>query len=386
MKQKNKIPLPAVKILNVLISEKRKGILEIRPRDINPKEIFMNDRIWNYGIDWLMKFNFVKKRIVKKNEVYYSLNPKYLQEAFKVGRRNSDALELQSFPFKDVINLTAIRSKTTIYGLSEEIFHKSDFKNRTFDYSQKETLDFVGGIKPIDIFGKYLGVPLTVKYRCGSKISEKEIVEKEIEYYLDLLKNGRDIFIKDEKKIKSNKKVKSKISNIKNFNQKFKIEDVIKMIIIAHRNKKIQFNKLGENISDYLIELKREYRRKIILESYNIRLKRLSMGKLKSNLARLKQGFIGILAQTDYDKDFLRKSIFEFYGEGVGGYDYNKNPKLFWSFHKFVNSLRPKEKEILFNFLWGIFEEHRYLYPTNVAFICRGHSVDYLPEGTEKII
>jgi len=356
MKQKNKIPSPAAKILDKLISERKRGVFEIRPRDINSKEKLMNDKIWKDGIDWLIKFNFVKKRIVKKNEVYYLLRSKYLLEAFKIGRQNSDIMELQSFPFNDIINLTSTKGKTTIYGLPEEVFNKSDFKNRTFDYSQRETLDFKTGIKTTGVCGKNFGVPLGVKIKLGPNSDENKIVDMQVKYYLDLIK------------------------------KKVAPEDIIRRIITTHRNSKIQFNKLGENISHSLIELKREYRKKRIREIYKRELKVVKNSRLKSNLSRLKEGFIGILAHTDHDKYFLKRAVFEFCGDGVGGYSCNKNIKLFWSFHKFINSLTSPEKKVLFNFLWGIFEENRYLYPTNVAFICKGHSVDYLPEGIEKII
>lgn len=347
----NKMPLNAKKILNEIISNKKKGILEIRPRDINQNERFMNDKSWKIGIDWLMKFKIIEKRVVKKNEVYYSLNHRYLWQALKIGRQNSDISELQSFPFKDVINLTSTTGKTTIYGLPEEVFYKSNFESKIFDYSQKETLDFVRGIKTINILGKSFGTPLKVKINLDKQISEEEIVNRQVEYYLDLLKQGA------------------------------KPENLFKTIITTHRNSKIGFNKLGENISNHLIELKRKHRRKKIIELYGEKLKGIKNTRLKSNLVRLKKGFIGILAHTDYDKNFLKRTIFEFYGTGVGGYSSNENPKMFWSFHKFIKSLDFEEKKILFNFLGDIFKENKELYPTNVAFICRGHSVDIFPEG-----
>jgi len=336
---------------------KKRGInaeRKIRFKEITHWKTRPYDESVRRGLKILVDLKIILREGKNKPEIRYQINPRYLWQGFKIGRQNSDIAELQSFPFKDVINLNTTKGKTTIYGLPEEIFHKSDFKSRTFDYDQKETLDFVGGIRARDILGKYFGVPFEVKIKSNLRTSEKEIAEKEVEYYLNLIKKG------------------------------IKPEEIIRKIITKYRDNKIQFKELGENISNYLIELKREYRRKVLLKTYNQNLKELSRGKLKSNLARLKQGFVGILAQTDHDKHFLKRSIFESCGEGVGGYDYNKNPKLFWSFHKFVNSLSFEEEEVLFDFLWEIFEENRELYPTNIAFICRGHSVDIFPEGIPR--
>ncbi len=330
------------------IGEKEK---EIRFKDITHWKTRPYDETVRRGLEALMNLELILRLGNKKNEVRYLINPKYSSQAFKIGRQNSDIAELQSFPFKDIINLTSTTGKTTIYGLPEEVFNKSDFKTRTFDYSQKETLDFKTGIKIASVCGKNLGVPLSVKIKLGTHPDENKIVNMQVKYYLDLIK------------------------------KKVSPEDIIRKIITTHRNSKIQFNKLGENISHYLVELKRDYRKKRIKEIYMRELKGIKNFRLKSNLSRLRESFIGILAYTDHDKPFLKRAIFEFYGDGVGGYSCNREMKLFWSFHKFINSLIPQEKDVLFHFLWRIFEKNSNLFPTNIAFICRGHSFDYVPEG-----
>ena len=329
------------------------------------------------GLKVLVNLDIIFKEGKKKSEIRYQLNPKYLRQAFKIGRQNSDITNLQSFPFKDVINLNTTGGKTTIYGLPEEVFHKSSLKDRSFDYSQKETFDFQMGIKSKDVLGEEFGFPQKVKVGLGFNTTEKELMEKSVEYHLDLIKKGA-------RRMEKNKegkwrKAKNKGKSIK-VNEE-SIKDMIKSIIESHRNSKIAFNNLGENISNYLVELKREHRRKRILESYNTKLKELSKGKVKTNLTKFKKGFVGILAHTDYDEDFLKRSLFEFYGEGVGGYAYNQYPQLFWSFHKFINSLKTDEKQIVFDFLWGIFKENIALYPTRTTFICRAHSHDAFLEG-----
>ena len=330
------------------IEEKEK---EVRFKDITHWKTRPYDETVRRGLEALTNLELILKIDNKKNEIRYLINPKYSSQAFKIGRQNSDIIELQSFPFNDIINLTSTKGKTTIYGLPEKIFNKSDLKTRTFDYSQKETLDFKTGIKVTDICGKYLGVPLSVKIKCDSHSNENEIVDMQVKYYLDLIE------------------------------RKAKPGDIIRNIIKVHRNSKVHFNKLGENISNYLIELKRQHRKERIKEMYRMELKEIKNSRLKSNLSRLKEGFIGILSHTDHDKPFFRRAIFEFYGDGVGGYSCNRNMKLFRSFHKFINSLTVQEKDILFNFLWKIFEKNSDLFPTNIAFICRGHSLDYIPEG-----
>jgi len=330
------------------IREKEK---EFRFKDITHWKTRPYDETVRRGLRRLINLKLILKIDNNKNNVRYLINPKYSSQVFKISRQNSDITELQSFPFNDIINLTSTNGKTTVYGIPEEVFNKSDFKTRIFDYSQKETLNFKTGIKVTDICGKYLGVPLSVKIKCDSHSNENEIVDMQVKYYLDLME------------------------------RKAKPEDIIRNIIKVHRNSRVHFNKLGENISSYLIELKRQYRRKLIEKMYKMELKEIKNSRLKSNLSRLKDGFIGILSHTDYDKPFLRRAIFEFYGDGVGGYSCNGNIKLFWSFHKFINSLTVQEKDILFNFLWKIFEKNNNLFPTNIAFICRGHSFDYIPEG-----
>jgi len=347
----NKVPLNAKKVLNEIISKTENGTLEIRPKDINKNETLMNDKSWKSGIDWLMKFRIVKKRVKKKNEVYYSLNPKYMWQALKIGRQNSDLFALQSSRPKEIIDLSTSNGKTTIYGLPEEIFYKSDFENRTLDYSQKETLKFTQGMKTTDLLGKYFGVPPTVETSSNRQASDGEVVDEEVEYYSGLMDKGA------------------------------KPEDLFKRIITSHRNAMIEFKELGGNIAKYLIELKREYRRKEIAGTFNEKLKELPKNEIKYNLSRFKKGFVGILAHTDHDKDFLGESIFVFYGVGVGGYSRNENPRLFRSFYKFVKSLSSKKKDKILGFLWDVFKENLELYPTRVAFICRGHSIDLFPEG-----
>jgi hypothetical protein len=138
---------------------------------------------------------------------------------------------------------------------------------------------------------------------------------------------------------------------------------------------------LGGNIVEYLIGLKKEHRKKKLTETFKLRIKIFPKGKLKTNLLKFKEGFLGILAHTDHDKEFLRKSVFEFYGDGVGGYSYNNDFELFLKFHKFITSLNNKEKKILLEFLLSIIKENGGLYPTNTVFVCKGHSIDIFPEG-----
>lgn len=368
----NKFGKEAKKVIEIVteIVNSRGKDYRIRFKDIKnwkkyPGEVnTFQDTSINRGLKVLIESEIILKPDKEKN-AYYQLNPDYVYKALKIGRQNSDISELQSFPLKEVINITTKKSKTTIYGLPEDVFYKT--KRRTFDDSQEETVKFRHGMKAKDVLGKNFGFPLPVKIGSNSKDSEEQRLEDHADFYLKMVKEGGRF----AKKNKKERVIKVNENSIK---------EMIKLIINTHRNSNIQLYELGEYISDYLVELKRDYRRKKLREVLEEELKALPKGKLKHNIARFKEAFIGILSHTDHDEEFLKKSIFEFYGQGVGGYSFATNPEGYIKFNKFINLLNKNERKRLFDFNWKIFQECIGLYPTHTAFICRGHSVDIFPE------
>jgi len=201
-------------------------------------------------------------------------------------------------------------------------------------------------------------------------------------YLLGFIQHSKEmeIFINEETELRKKIIIKEVIPYCQRNVFKNSIKEMIKLIINTHRDSSVQLYELGEYISDYLVELKREYRRKKIREVLEEELKALPKGKLKHNIARFKDAFIGILSHTDHDEEFLKKSIFEFYGQSVGGYSFATSPEDYINFNKFINLLNKNERKRLFDFVWKIFKQSGDLYPTHTAFVCRGHSMDILPE------
>ena len=361
-----KLKQPAKTILAKMISKKKEGISKIRPKDLNPDQKEMNWKFFYEGINQLVKFKLIKPDKTKHNATYYSLHSHYLWQALKIGRQNSDISELQSFPFEDIINLSTTKGKTTIYGLKSEVFWKSVENSRDLDIGKTETLNLVKGIKAKEIFGEVF-VPLNVKIKKQQlNLSENELIEAEIDHYLNLIKNAR---------------TKAKKIEEKDF------RNIMRAVISRHRNASLNFEKLGENITEKLLELKKQHRYSALDKTYKELLKEVQAPKIKKILKALQKEFLKIVNHTDIDKNWLERAIFEFKGFGVGVFSSTKelrDPPVARRFNKFsktINKLQSKEKEKLIDFLLKVFAGNLELYPTNTAFICRAHSQDASPEG-----
>lgn len=366
-----------------MISKKKEGISEIRPKDLNPDQEEMNWKVFYDGIEQLKKLKLIKSKETKHNKTYYSLHSHYLWQALKIGRQNSDIINLQSFPFKDIINLSTTKGKTTIYGLKSDVFEAVIEGGRNTDIGKKETLEFVQGIKAKELFGKTFGTPLGIKIKSNIQTTERDVIERQREHYLDLVRKNMRIIRKDKSgKFKKPRK-KGKMINV----DEEVIKDVIEEIIHAHRNSSITFKEAGENFVQKLLELKKKHRYGELEKTYNTLLKNKEKGKTKKVLKEFKEELVLILNHCDISKGWLEETIFKFYGIGRGLYSTSgaladkEKWKRNGQFYNAVSKLNKNEREQVINFLMEVLKENIVLYPTRTTFICRAHSHDTFPEG-----
>lgn len=323
--------------------------------DLKHMQPTMNDKVLKDGIDQLLDFKIIEKREVNAKK-YYILTEKHQWSLLLIARKQSDKMNLDSYTPNEIINESAINSKTTIYGLKSEVFRAVVKGSRNTDISKYETREFLSGIKASEIFGKDFGMPQLVKVGKESNLTEKEIIKAEVDYYLNLLKKGA------------------------------KIENILEVIITHHRNQLIQFSKAGENIVQKLLEMKKRYRYNELEATYKNLLRLESKGKVKNILRKLKREFISILNHCDISLDWLEETIFKFYGSGRGIFFTleERSSHKFEIFHKIISLLNEVEKKQIIDFLMKTHNQNLDLYPTHVSFLSRVNSTDFYPELKPK--
>lgn len=365
---------PARNLLTEII-KKPSGIWRMKLKKFSQ----MNDKVLRDGINQLLDFKIIKRKETD-GKVYYYLDKKYIWQISLIARKQSDKINLDSYRFDEIINENTTKSKTTIYGLKSEVFRAVVEGGHNTNIEKKETLNFVQGIKAKELFGLNFGTPLIIKIKKSIQTTEQEIIEKQREHYLDLMKKGMRIIRK--KNIKEDRKTKKKGKIIK-VNEEV-IKDVIENIIQKHRNENINFKEAGENLVQKLLELKKNHRRREMEREYTISLSGKN-GKVKRILKKFKEEFILILNHCDMDKIWIEETIFKFYGVGRGLYSISgalaneEKWKRNEQFAKSINKLDEQEKRKVIDFLIEVVEKNIDLYPTHVSLLCRTGSQDIMP-------
>ena len=334
------------------------------------------------GIDQLILFNLLTKKGKKKNEIRYTLNKDKIHQLFLIGRKQSDKINLDSYKPNEIINENTNKSKTTIYGLNPLTF-RAITEKRCIDIQKNETYKFSQGIKAKEVFGLNFGVPLGIKVKGNSSTTEEEILEKQKEYYLDLVKKGMRIIRKDIPK-KKRKMIQVDEESLK---------DTIEEIIYKYQNERISFKQIQENILNKLLELKKENRFNELEKTFKSLIKEEDK-KIKRILNEFRKEFLLILNHCDIDKVWLEETIFKFHGYGRGLFstigiseeasekakkDYETKWKRNIKFSKAMDKLNKEEKESVLDFLIKVLEINIELYPTHVTLLSRVNSSDIMP-------
>lgn len=295
-----------------------------------------SDKSIKMAVDQLMDLGL----IIKDKEPFhtsYRINKKHKRIALILARKHLDKEIIESQHTSKLIDLSAQKSKTSIYGLNRNIFYNSSEDSRNLNIMVKETCQFFHGIKSSELLGKTYATPTEVKMKLKNNSSEKEIIEAEVEHYANLLT-----------------KTKNSAS-------------IIKLIIERYRNFPIRFEEVGEGVTNKLLELKKEHRYSLLEETYRCELPRIHNPQLSSILKEFEEEFLKILNHSDVSRFWLEQAIFELHGRI--GFSFPENRQKLFS--KAVEGITPNNRDSLFNFLLKVYELNKDLWPTHVIFLAR---------------
>jgi len=294
-----------------------------------------SDKTIKMGLDQLMSLELIIK-IEEPFNITYRINKKHRQIATILSRKHIDKLSIDSQHISKLINLNTSNSATSIYGLRRNLFYKSNENSRDLEFN-KETLQFIQGIKAGELLGKTYATPIPVKMQLKKDASEKEIIEAETAHYLDQLNKTKHP------------------------------EGIIRLIIQRYRNFPVEFQTLGKGITEKLIDLKKQHRYSQIKDTYETELAKLHNAEIKYILKQFKEEFLKILNNMDVNKYFLERAIFELKGRFM----INLTDKRYRQFSKAIEGIVQRDKNTLFRFLLRVYELNKDLWPTSVMFLAR---------------
>lgn len=141
---------------------------------------------------------------------------------------------------------------------------------------------------------------------------------------------------------------------------------------IFGERRSVSFQDAVDKIVDKLLEIKKMHRLKILGKNYEKRLNGPRPKKTKIiKLLRKHNGiFLSVLNFCDWDKD-KEKNI-------------DDVKELVDNFADLIVKLNRMEKTFITNFLWGVLDDTRDLYPTDVAIVARSFSGAFIGELGKK--
>jgi len=340
-----------------------------RERRKNILEYFKHDNTGKRALDSLEERGLVRKVKEGYKETYYEIPEDYRFRSMRAAYKGRDKRLVESFDNDEIIHMGGRRRKTVnIYGLPSHIFRRTEEENILVFSNKEETYKLREGIEARELLGDDFGTPPGVASKNSlEETTNDEIIESQVEYY------------------------KSRFEEGANF------ENILRRIIKRHRNERIKYHDVGENLVNKLTELWRNYCKKELKE----RMSKILEGnpedtperwlqqdeiqKVKSKIhdsdcsedieeiiKEFGDYLAGVIFYNGSDKERLKNCIFVRHGYGVGGYDMSppdvksKSEKT-QNFKDALKEIDYNGKETLLDILWAA--EREYLHRKKLAFV-----------------